>query len=187
MEYHPDRRTAARTQEAQFKAISEAYDCLKDPQKRAAYDRFGQAAFQNGGGGATRSREAGFGGFSDIFETIFGEFMGPRGAAERSARRRPALRPGDQPRGSVHRRREDHHRRSAWRRCERVRRPRRTSADRCASACETCGGMGKVRAQQGFFVVERACPTCRGAGEVIADPCAELPRRGPGSTSASCR
>ena len=84
-ECHPDRHNGCRDQEARFKAISEAYDVLKDPQKRAAYDRFGKAAFQNGGGGDPFG-EAGFNGFSDIFSTIFGEFMDPRGARQNAAR-----------------------------------------------------------------------------------------------------
>ncbi|MBN8849760.1 MAG: DnaJ domain-containing protein, partial [Sphingomonas sp.] len=71
MKYHPDKNGGCKENEAKFKAVSEAYDCLKDPQKRAAYDRFGHAAFQNGGGGAHD-----FAGFSDIFESVFGEFMG---------------------------------------------------------------------------------------------------------------
>ena len=85
-ECHPDRKNGCKENEAQFKAISEAYDVLKDPQKRAAYDRFGKAAFQNGGGGTIRSASAGFEGFSDIFSTIFGEFMDPRGARQNAAR-----------------------------------------------------------------------------------------------------
>ena len=84
-ECHPDRHNGCRDQEARFKAISEAYDVLKDPQKRAAYDRFGKAAFQNGGGGDPFG-DAGFNGFSDIFSTIFGEFMDPRGARQNAAR-----------------------------------------------------------------------------------------------------
>src|SRR5687767_2519263 len=75
MECHPDRHGGCTDKEARFKAISEAYDCLKDPQKRAAYDRFGKAAFQNGGAGPFGGNGAGFDGFSDIFSSIFGEFM----------------------------------------------------------------------------------------------------------------
>ena len=84
-ECHPDRHGGCPEQEARFKAISEAYDCLKDPQKRAAYDRFGKAAFQNGGSGPF-GQSAGFDGFSDIFSSIFGEFMDPRGQRQNAAR-----------------------------------------------------------------------------------------------------
>src|SRR3954469_11856305 len=75
MQCHPDRNPGCKDSEAKFKAISEAYDCLKDPQKRAAYDRFGHAAFRNGGGGGGFGGGQDFGSFSDLFENIFGEFM----------------------------------------------------------------------------------------------------------------
>ena len=168
-EHHPDRHNGCSDKEAQFKAINEAYDVLKDPQKRAAYDRFGKAAFQNGGGGDPFG-EAGFNGFSDIFSTIFGEFMDPR--AQQNAARGADLRydlelsleeafTGAEKTISV----------QAMATCEKCNGRGCTKADHCASTCKTCGGMGKVRAQQGFFVVERGCPTCRGSGEVISDPC----------------
>src|SRR3954452_6329412 len=84
-EFHPDRHGGCKENEARFKAVSEAYDVLKDPQKRAAYDRFGKDAFQNGGS-SDPFGEAGFNGFSDIFSTIFGEFMDQRGHAQNAAR-----------------------------------------------------------------------------------------------------
>src|SRR4051812_18289065 len=168
-EHHPDRHNGCTDQEARFKAINEAYDVLKDPQKRAAYDRFGKAAFQNGGGHDPFA-EGGFNGFSDIFSTIFGEFMDPR--AQQNAARGADLRydleltleeafTGVEKPITV----------QAMSRCEQCNGRGCLRSDHCASACQTCGGMGKVRAQQGFFVVERGCPTCRGSGEVISDPC----------------
>jgi molecular chaperone DnaJ len=168
-EHHPDRHNGCSDKEARFKAINEAYDVLKDRQKRAAYDRFGKAAFQNGGGGDPFA-EAGFNGFSDIFSTIFGEFMDPR--AQQNAARGADLRydlelsleeafTGAEKTITV----------QAMTTCERCHGRGCLKTDHCASTCKTCGGMGKVRAQQGFFVVERGCPTCGGAGEVITDPC----------------
>jgi molecular chaperone DnaJ len=169
-EHHPDRKNGCKESEARFKAINEAYDVLKDPQKRAAYDRFGKAAFQNGGGGRDPFSDAGFNGFSDIFSTIFGEFMDPR--AQQNAARGADLRydlelsleeafTGVDKTITV----------QAMASCERCHGSGCLSTEHCASTCKTCGGIGKVRAQQGFFVVERGCPTCRGSGEVITDPC----------------
>src|SRR3954468_471049 len=83
MKFHPDRNAGCKENESKFKAVSEAYDCLKDPQKRAAYDRFGHAAFRQGGGGGPQD----FSGFSDIFESVFGEFMGGRQGGQRPQRR----------------------------------------------------------------------------------------------------
>jgi molecular chaperone DnaJ len=170
-ECHPDRHQGCSQQEARFKAVSEAYEVLKDPQKRAAYDRFGHAAFRNGGG-PDPFAEGGFNGFSDIFSTIFGEFMDPRGARQNAAR-------GADLRYDLELTFEEAFigvektiAVEALARCEACNGRGCTNAEHCADACQTCGGMGKVRAQQGFFVVERGCPTCRGSGEVISDPCA---------------
>jgi molecular chaperone DnaJ len=169
MECHPDRNPGCKDSEARFKAISQAYDCLKDPQKRAAYDRFGHAAFQNGGmGGGAQD----FGSFSDIFENIFGEFM-HGGQADR---RSNALR-GSDLRYDLEVSLEDAYQGKQVElhldttvRCE----PCAGTGAKPGTAvrrCTTCEGRGQVRASQGFFVVERTCPTCRGVGEVISDPC----------------
>src|SRR3954471_11046236 len=169
-ECHPDRHNGCRDQEARFKAVSEAYDVLKDPQKRAAYDRFGRAAFQNGGGDPFG--DAGFNGFSDIFSTIFGEFMDPRGNRQNAARGADLRYDLELSLEEAFAGVEKTITVEALAPCEACHGRGCTQTDRCASACQTCGGMGKVRAQQGFFVVERGCPTCRGSGEVITDPCA---------------
>lgn len=169
MQYHPDKNGGCKDHEAKFKAISEAYEVLKDPQKRAAYDRYGHAAFRNGGAGGAGGH-ADFSGFSDIFESVFGEFMGGQ-------------RGGRQPRRGADLRydleislEEAFHGKATE-----ITVDVSAACDTCdgsgakpgtmARACGTCGGAGKVRAQQGFFVVERTCPTCMGAGEIIADPC----------------
>src|SRR5881394_4417648 len=169
-ECHPDRHNGCRDQEARFKAISEAYDILKDPQKRAAYDRFGKAAFQNGGRGDPFG-DAGFNGFSDIFSTIFGEFMDPGGGRQNAARGADLRYDLELSLEEAFTGAEKTITIEANAECEVCDGRGCTGLDRCTSACSTCGGMGKVRAQQGFFVVERGCPTCRGAGEVISDPC----------------
>ncbi|HEX8645123.1 MAG TPA: molecular chaperone DnaJ [Allosphingosinicella sp.] len=174
MECHPDRNGGCPDATARFKAISEAYDCLKDPQKRAAYDRFGHAAFRQGGfGGGPNGGAQDFGSFSDIFESVFGEFMnnGPAGGGRRAATRGSDLRydleisledayAGRQVDLAV----------DTTVRCE----PcggMGAKPGTAARACNTCDGRGQVRARQGFFVIEQVCPSCRGAGQVIADPC----------------
>ncbi|RYE03042.1 MAG: molecular chaperone DnaJ [Sphingomonadales bacterium] len=173
MKYHPDKNGGCKDHEAKFKAVSEAYDVLKDPQKRAAYDRFGHAAFKNGAGqgGFHGGGAQDFGAFSDIFESVFGEFMGGRGGGGRPNRRGADLRYDmeitleDAFHGSVSEITVDVS--GQCDPCEGTGAAPGTKAKQCT----TCGGHGKVRAQQGFFMVERACPTCHGAGEVIADPC----------------
>ena len=166
MQYHPDRNAGCKENEGKFKAVSEAYDCLKDPQKRAAYDRFGHAAFQNGAGGAGQQ---GFGDIGDIFETIFGQAFGGGGRSQ--ARRGADLR------YDMEVTLEDaFHGKSTQiqievsQSCE----PCRGSGSTPGTGtrrCNLCSGYGKVRAKQGFFVVERDCTNCHGRGEVIESPC----------------
>jgi len=171
-EHHPDRHNGCSDQEARFKAINEAYDCLKDPQKRAAYDRFGKAAFQNGGGGNDPfGGGAGFDSFSDIFSSIFGEFMDPRQQRANPARGADLRYDLELSLEEAFTGTEASISIEALAQCERCGGRGCTNASDCARTCGTCGGAGKVRAQQGFFVVERGCPNCRGSGEVIADPC----------------
>jgi molecular chaperone DnaJ len=173
---HPDANPGDKTMEAKFKELNEAYDVLKDPQKKAAYDRFGHQAFENGGG--QRPGGAGFGSdfnssMSDIFEDLFGDAMGGR-----QRQRGPA---GAQ-RGSDLRFNLEINLTEAFTgKTAQVRVPSAVSCDTCKGSgakagtqpktCGTCGGAGKVRSQSGFFTVERACPSCAGRGQVISDPC----------------
>ncbi len=168
MQCHPDKNPGCADLEAKFKAISEAYDVLKDPQKRAAYDRYGKAAFENGGMGNGNGGGAGFGDFSDIFESFFG---GGGGGRSRGPARGADLRYDLEI--SLD---EAFHGKSA----EITIDVAETCGDCTGSGaqagsgsrtCNLCAGHGKVRAQQGFFVVERTCPTCQGRGEVIEKPC----------------
>ena len=171
IKYHPDKNAGCKDSEAKFKAISEAYDVLKDPQKRAAYDRFGHAAFQQGGAGAGGGQD--FGGFSDIFESVFGEFMGGGRGGRGQARRGADLRYDMEITLE-----EAFHGKSTE-----VTVDVSALCDTChgsgarpgtqAKTCQHCRGHGKVRAQQGFFVVERPCPICSGSGQMIADPCSD--------------
>jgi molecular chaperone DnaJ len=170
MECHPDRNPGCKDSEARFKAISAAYDCLKDPQKRAAYDRFGHAAFQNGGARGGGAQD--FGSFSDIFENIFGEFMhGSQGDRRSNALRGSDLRYDlEVSLEDAYKGRQVELNIDTTVACEPCQ-GKGSKPGTAARRCTTCDGRGQVRASQGFFVVERVCPTCRGAGEVIADPC----------------
>ncbi len=172
MKWHPDKNPGDSAAEERFKSISEAYDCLKDPQKRAAYDRFGHEAFKqgmSGGGGPGGPGGGGFSDLGDIFETIFGQAFG--GGGRQQARRGADLRydleidlddafHGKQAEIEI----------EVSTKCE----PCSGSGAEPGTGtrrCNLCGGHGQVRAQQGFFMVERTCPTCHGRGEVIEKPC----------------
>jgi molecular chaperone DnaJ len=173
MKYHPDRNQGDASAEGKFKELNEAYETLKDPQKRAAYDRFGHAAFEQGGvGGGGQGGFAG-GGFADIFEDIFGEMMGGR---------RRAASPNGRERGGDLRYNMEVSLEEAYSgKTAQIRVPTAVTCDECsgsgakpgtqAATCSTCGGAGRVRAAQGFFSVERTCPTCNGRGQVIKTPC----------------
>ncbi len=167
MKYHPDRNPGDKGAEARFKELNEAYDVLKDDQKRAAYDRYGHAAFEGGGPSA-----GGFeGGLGDIFDQVFGDMMGGR-------RGGGGRRTGADVRAQVEISLTD-----AFAGIKvPLRVPSRIACEACAGTgsddksrgaetCPTCHGAGKVRAQQGFFLVERGCPTCGGMGKVVRNPC----------------
>jgi molecular chaperone DnaJ len=172
MQYHPDRNPGDAEAEARFKELNEAYEVLKDEQKRGAYDRFGHAAFENGGGGAGGGGFGGFGGggFADIFDEMFGDFMGGGRGGRGNAR-------GADLRFNLDISLEDAFNGSRTQ----IRVPTSTTCDVCSGSgaangaepvtCPTCGGHGKVRATQGFFTIERVCHTCQGAGRIIKDPC----------------
>jgi len=182
MKYHPDKNPGDAEAEKTFKDISHAYETLKDPQKRAAYDRYGHAAFENGGmgGGGGGFGGAGAGGFSDIFEDIFGEMMGG-GRQRRSS--------GGRERGADLRYNMEISLEEAYSgKTAQIRVPTSITCDVCSGSgakpgtkpqtCGTCQGSGRVRAAQGFFSIERTCPTCHGRGQTITDPCGKCHGQG---------
>lgn len=172
-ELHPDRNKENPNAEAQFKEVNEAYEALKDPDKKAAYDRFGHAAFEGGGGPGARYASGDFASaFSDVFEDLFGDFVG----GGRSGGRQRAARGADL-RYNLRVTLEE-----AFSGIQKkINIPSSVSCGSCKgtgaeggiepTTCPTCAGMGKVRAQQGFFTVERTCPTCSGMGQIIKNPC----------------
>ncbi|PCI57003.1 MAG: molecular chaperone DnaJ [Alphaproteobacteria bacterium] len=176
MKYHPDQNQDNPKAEEKFKEINQAYDILKDEQKRAAYDRYGNAAFDGsmgGGGGGHPGGMGGAGAFSDIFEDMFGDFMGGGGGGRRS--NGPAR--GSDMQYTMELSLED-----AYKGKEAtIKIPVNDSCGECDGSgaqkgtssqnCGTCNGAGRVRQQQGFFTIERACPTCHGEGSFIKDPC----------------
>ncbi len=175
MEHHPDRNGGCEDASGRFKEINEAYSILSDPQKRAAYDRFGHAGV-NGGGGGGGGGQGGFGGdpsdiFSDVFGDVFGEMFG--------GGRRPSNGPQ---RGQDLRYDLEISLEQAYAGAEvEIKVPAAITCEVCdgsgakvgtsPTVCGTCGGHGRVRATQGFFAVERGCPRCGGSGRLVLDPC----------------
>ena len=169
MQNHPDRNPGDKKAEARFKDISEAYDVLKDEQKRAAYDRFGHAAFEGGGGGAAGFDFAG-GGIGDIFDQMFGDMMG--GRRGRGPRTGNDLRAGvEVDLAEAFAGIKSQVRVATRVSCEACAGTGSETRDRANETCPTCAGHGKVRAQRGFFLVEQTCHTCGGLGRVVRNPC----------------
>ena len=180
-ELHPDRNTSDPSAESKFKEANEAYDVLKDPERKAAYDRFGHAAFEGGMGGGGGQRQGDFSSaFSDVFDDLFGDFMG---GGQRGGGRSRASR-GSDLRYNLEISLEDAY--SGLQKSINV--PTSVQCSPCngsgaaggsePSTCPTCSGMGKVRASQGFFTVERTCPSCSGMGQVISNPCSSCGGQG---------
>ena len=182
MQHHPDRNPGNTEAEARFKEISEAYDTLKDGQKRAAYDRFGHAAFENGGG---RPGAGGFGpeftsSMSDIFDDIFGDFMG----GQRRGGGGAAKLRGSDLRYNLEISLEE----SFEGRTVEIDVPTLVGCTTCDGSgakpgtgthtCRQCNGHGKVRAAQGFFTIERTCPVCQGRGQMMDQPCTDCGGQG---------
>ncbi|MEM9170174.1 MAG: molecular chaperone DnaJ [Pseudomonadota bacterium] len=174
MKFHPDRNPGDAEAERRFKEMNEAYEVLSDPQKRAAYDRYGHDAFKNGGmNGAGGARGFDSGAFSDIFDDIFGEFMGARagprgrGGPGRGADLKYAL--------------EITLSEAFAGKSAEITVPGTVVCQTCngtgakpgtgPTTCTTCRGVGRVRMQQGFFTIERTCPDCGGVGQIVKDPC----------------
>ena len=174
MKYHPDRNPGDSEAEKKFKEISEAYEVLSNPEKKAAYDQYGHDAFTGPGGGQGGFSEgfgSGFGSFSDIFEDFFGDATGQRNNER--------LKRGEDLKYEM----------SITLRDAYLGVKKEISYDTLVSctscsgtssenkdgigSCGSCRGSGRIRASQGFFTVERTCPACGGSGQVITDPCRE--------------
>lgn len=185
MQYHPDKNPNNPEAEAKFKEINEAYEVLKDDQKRAAYDRFGHQAFSGGSGGGNPFGGFNFdfgnaaGGFSDIFSEVFSEFMGGgRGRRQSYAQRGQDIRYNltitlEEAFSGI----EKEIIIPSTETCE-VCHGHGTKDGKEAPICPHCGGAGKIRMQQGFFVVEQACPHCKGSGRLVKDACSNCKGKG---------
>ena len=167
MQCHPDRHPGDKQAEARFKELNEAYQHLSDGQKRAAYDRYGHAAFEHGG-----TSDGFASSMADIFDDLFGDIMGRRGRGGGSAKERGA----DLRYNLEISLEEAYQGKTAT-----ITLPTSATCDACGGSgaksgskpvtCKTCAGHGRVRAQQGFFAIERTCPTCGGRGAIIENPC----------------
>ncbi len=178
MKYHPDQNPDDAEAEAKFKEVGEAYSILSDDQKRAAYDRMGHAAFQNGGGGAGPFGRGGASAadFADIFEQVFGDAFGMGGGRRGGGRRSGPARGSDLRYDMDITLEEAFHGKDAT-----IHVPTTITCDRCdgdgaepgtgVTTCETCGGSGRIRRTQGFFTMEQTCPTCGGRGSYVETPC----------------
>lgn len=173
MKYHPDRNSNDKVAEEKFKEIQRAYGILSDKQKRDAYDRFGHAGVDPSMGGGAGGGFGGFGGFGDVFEDIFENiFSGGRAQGRQNRGQR-----GADLQFNVSLTLEE----AALGKQIEITVPRHASCSVCNGSgakkgstpqnCETCGGVGQVRIQQGFFSIQQTCPSCHGEGKVITDPC----------------
>ncbi len=186
MKYHPDRNPKDQNAAKTFQEINTAYDVLKDPQKKAAYDRFGHSAFEQGSGfkpGGSGQSGGGFegfesaGNFSDIFNDFFGDFSQTRGQRGHSSVRGADLRYNMQiSLEEAFNGKNEKINFTAVAKCDVCNGS--GSSDAAVTTCLTCNGIGRVRAQQGFFTVERTCHTCAGAGKIIKNPCKKCHGKG---------
>lgn len=173
MKYHPDRNPDDNSMDDAFKEVNEAYEVLSDKQKKAAYDQYGHAGVDQNGMGGHGGFGGGQGGFGDIFGDVFGDIFGQQGHGGRRSHVQ---------RGADLRYTMDLSLEEAVKGCEKtITVPTLVPCDVCdgsgakpgtsAKTCGTCGGIGQVRMQQGFFSVQQTCPSCHGEGQVVSDPC----------------